>query len=94
MFQSADLCIINKTDLLPYVNFDMESCKVYARKVNPAIKFIELSATTGTGLTDWLTWLRSPANYHTTIQDNNTYLANRSSGNTVNMVTDNMHAIL
>ncbi len=94
MFQSADLCIINKTDLLPYVNFDMESCKAYARKVNPAIEFIELSATTGAGLADWLTWLRSPANYLTTIQDNNPNLAKRSSGNIENMVTDNMHAIL
>ena len=59
MFQVADLCLINKTDLLPYVDFDVEQCKKYARQVNPALVFFEMSATTGAGLENWLNWLRS-----------------------------------
>ncbi|HBK88891.1 MAG: hydrogenase nickel incorporation protein HypB [Cyclobacteriaceae bacterium] len=59
MFQSSDLCIINKIDLLPYVNFDCELAKTYARQVNPKLEFIELSATRGQGLEDWYHWLKS-----------------------------------
>lgn len=59
MFRSAQLCVINKTDLLPYVTFDMEKCKSYARKINPQIEFIELSATSGDGMQNWIEWLRS-----------------------------------
>lgn len=57
MFHSSDLCIINKIDLLPYVQFDVEKAKEYARRVNHHLEFIELSATTGEGMEDWLTWL-------------------------------------
>ncbi len=59
MFHSADLCIINKTDLLPYVRFNMAAAKTYALKVNPGLKFIELSATTGEGMQEWYAWLRT-----------------------------------
>ncbi len=59
MFSVSDLCIINKTDLLPYVDFDVEKCKEYARQVNPNIKFIELSATNGEGMEKWNSWLLS-----------------------------------
>ncbi len=59
MFQSSDLCIINKIDLLPYVNFDCEKAKTYARQVNPKLEFIELSATRGQGLDQWYHWLKS-----------------------------------
>jgi hydrogenase nickel incorporation protein HypB len=41
------VCIINKTDLLPYVNFNVEKAKEYALKVNHQLKFFEVSATTG-----------------------------------------------
>jgi len=58
MFQSSQLCIINKTDLLPYVNFDVEKTKSYARRINPAIQFIELSCTSGEGLSKWYEWLK------------------------------------
>jgi hydrogenase nickel incorporation protein HypB len=57
MFSVSDLCIINKTDLLPYVDFNVEKCKEYALQVNPNIKFIEISATKGDGMQDWLDWL-------------------------------------
>lgn len=59
MFSVSDLCIINKTDLLPYVDFDVEKCKEYARQVNPNIEFIELSATKGDGMEKWTNWLLS-----------------------------------
>lgn len=59
MFSVSDLCIINKTDLLPYVDFDVEKCKEYARQVNPNIEFIELSATKGDGMNKWTNWLLS-----------------------------------
>lgn len=58
MFHGSNLCIINKIDLLPYVKFDIEKAKNYASQVNPHIKFIELSATTGQGLDNWYDWLR------------------------------------
>lgn len=56
MFESSDLCIINKTDLLPYVDFDVEKCKAYARRLNPNLEFIELSAKTGEGMERWYEW--------------------------------------
>lgn len=58
MFHSAHLCIINKTDLLPYVPFDVEKAKAYARQVNHHLSFIELSAHTGEGMEAWYKWLR------------------------------------
>jgi hydrogenase nickel incorporation protein HypB len=59
MFESSDLCIINKIDLLPYVNFDCAKARTYARQVNPQLEFIELSATGGQGLDQWFHWLKS-----------------------------------
>ena len=59
MFSVSDLCIINKIDLLPYVDFDVEKCKEFARQVNPNIEFIELSATKGDGMEKWTNWLLS-----------------------------------
>lgn len=57
MFQGSQLCIINKTDLLPYVPFDMDKVKAAARSVNPGIGFIECSVLKGSGMEDWLTWI-------------------------------------
>ena len=59
MFHSSTLCIINKTDLLPYVKFNVEKAKEYARKVNPALEIIELSCTSGEGMQLWYDWLKS-----------------------------------
>ena len=58
MFHSSTLCIINKIDLLPYVNFDVEKAKAYARKVNPQLEIIELSCTSGQGMQTWYEWLK------------------------------------
>ena len=57
MFEGSQVCIINKIDLLPYLNFDVEKAKDYARKVNPNIIFFEVSATTGEGMDKWYEWL-------------------------------------
>jgi len=61
MFHAADIMLINKIDLLPYVNFDVEQSIAYARRVNPGIKVIQLSATTGGGLDIWYQWLTASA---------------------------------
>ncbi len=61
MFYTSELCIINKIDLLPYVQFDVEKTKDYARRVNHHLEFIELSATSGEGLEQWYQWLRRKA---------------------------------
>jgi hydrogenase nickel incorporation protein HypB len=58
MFETSRLCIINKIDLLPYVDFDVEKAKEYALRINPNLQFIEVSATKGDGMDDWLTWLK------------------------------------
>lgn len=57
MFAAASLMIINKTDLLPYLQFDVARCIDYARRVNPHIEVLQLSATTGAGMTAWLDWI-------------------------------------
>lgn len=59
MFHSSTLCIINKIDLLPYVKFDVAKAKEYARKVNPKLEIIELSCTTGEGMSQWYDWLKA-----------------------------------
>lgn len=58
MFSSAALCLINKIDLLPYVNFNVHMAKEYALRINPSLVFIELSATTGHGMEQWYNWLQ------------------------------------
>jgi hydrogenase nickel incorporation protein HypB len=57
MFQAADLMLINKIDLLPYVDFDLEQCKGFARQVNPQIQIMELSCHSGAGMQQWYDWL-------------------------------------
>jgi hydrogenase nickel incorporation protein HypB len=57
MFHSSQLCIINKTDLLPYVPFDVDKFKANALKVSPQLKFIEVSALKEDGLKEWYSWL-------------------------------------
>lgn len=58
MFDAAAICLINKIDLLPYVDFDVAQCQEYARRVNRRLRFFPLSARTGEGMADWLAWLR------------------------------------
>lgn len=59
MFAASTLMLVNKIDLLPYLNFDVERCIAFARRVNPAIQVIRVSATTGEGMGDWLTWIEA-----------------------------------
>ena len=56
-FFKADLMILNKIDLLPYVPFSLDLARKNARKVHPEIEIIELSCTTGQGLDNWRQWL-------------------------------------
>lgn len=58
MFQSADICVINKIDLLPYLKFDLEKAREYVRQVNHHMEIIELSAQTGEGMDEWVNWLK------------------------------------
>lgn len=59
MFAAAQLMVINKIDLLPYVSFDVARCIENAKRVNPYIQVIQVSATTGEGMDAWLNWLAS-----------------------------------
>jgi hydrogenase nickel incorporation protein HypB len=58
MFRAAELMVLNKVDLLPYVQFDPEQCITYARQVNPKLDVVSVSATRGDGLDAWYNWLR------------------------------------
>ena len=57
MFRASSLMILNKMDLLPHVDFGVDTCIAHARRVNPDIEVLQVSATTGEGLEDWYTWL-------------------------------------
>ncbi|WP_027856411.1 hydrogenase nickel incorporation protein HypB [Marinobacterium jannaschii] len=59
MFFAADLMILNKVDLLPYLDFDTEQCIAYARQVNPQIQVLQLSARSGEGMEQWIDWLEA-----------------------------------
>lgn len=61
MFHAADLMLLNKIDLLPYVSFDVERCIEYARRVKPDIRVLQISATRGDGLEEWLAWIEESA---------------------------------
>lgn len=58
MFYGSQVCIINKIDLLPYLKFDMDKLKEYAKKVNPNLIFFEVSAYTGEGMASWYQFLK------------------------------------
>jgi len=60
MFAAAQLMLLTKTDLLPHLSFDVQRCVDYARRVNPGIRILQLSATTGEGMDAWLDWLLHP----------------------------------
>jgi len=57
MFAAADLVIINKMDLLPYVDFDVERCAADARSLRPGVTVLPLSVRTGEGIDAWFVWL-------------------------------------
>jgi len=57
MFHAADVMLLNKVDLLPHLDFDVESCKEMARRVSPGITIFEVSSRTGVGMAAWYGWL-------------------------------------
>jgi hydrogenase nickel incorporation protein HypB len=61
MFHNSTVMLLNKTDLLPYLDFDVEKCKEYARRVSPAITIFEVSARSGEGMEAWYQWLLTGA---------------------------------
>jgi len=58
MFRAASLMLLNKVDLLPYVSFDVDRCIAYARRINPAMEVMQVSATKGDGMDHWTNWVR------------------------------------
>jgi hydrogenase nickel incorporation protein HypB len=74
MFAESRLAIVNKIDLLPYVNFDLEACSRHARSINPNIETLPMSAINGEGVGAWYDWIASHtpqianAQYVTTIR--------------------------
>lgn len=58
MFQAAELVLVNKTDLLPHLDFDVDAAVANARRINPRIASLCLSARTGEGMEGWYAWLR------------------------------------
>jgi hydrogenase nickel incorporation protein HypB len=61
MFHAATLMLLNKVDLLPHLSFDVARCLANARRVNPAIEIVEVSATSGAGMDAWLAWIERGA---------------------------------
>lgn len=58
MFRAAELMLLNKIDLLPHLRFDVDRCLADARRVNPGIEILQVSATRGDGMSGWYEWLR------------------------------------
>ncbi|MHB1360379.1 MAG: hydrogenase nickel incorporation protein HypB [Rhodocyclaceae bacterium] len=61
MFRAARLMLVNKCDLLPYLQFDVDQAIAYARRVNPLIEVIRVAATTGEGMPAWFDWIEKGA---------------------------------
>ena len=57
MFHSSDICVINKIDLLPHLDFNLDKCREYALKVNHKLEFFTVSATTGEGMDELYNWI-------------------------------------
>ncbi len=58
MFRVADVCVLNKIDLLDYVDFDVETFRENATRINPHLTFFETSAQTDAGIEMWVNWLK------------------------------------
>jgi hydrogenase nickel incorporation protein HypB len=71
MFHAADLMLLNKIDLLPHLEFDVQKCIDFAKRVNPDIEVMQVSATTGDGMDAWLAWLRAGYAKATAARDEN-----------------------
>lgn len=62
MFSICDVLLINKIDVLPYFDFDLEACKKYVLRLNPNMKIIPICARTGEGIDEFAAWLREQIN--------------------------------
>jgi hydrogenase nickel incorporation protein HypB len=58
MFHAARVMLLNKIDLLPHLDFDVEKCLAMARRISPGIRIFQLSARTGEGMKEWYQWLQ------------------------------------
>ena len=63
MFHKASVLIINKMDLVPYVNSRPDILKSNALKINPSLKVFEISCTTDAGIPEWCAWLEQQVSY-------------------------------
>ncbi len=61
MFAASDLMLLNKSDLLPHLDFDLSACIANALRVNPGLQILTVSARTGEGLPAWLAWIEARA---------------------------------
>lgn len=59
MFSICDVVLVNKIDVLPYFDFDMDKCHEYVKMRNPNAKLIPICARTGEGMDEWYDWLRN-----------------------------------
>lgn len=59
MFKAAELMLLNKIDLLPYLRFDVAKCIAYAYEINPGMRVLQVSAQTGEGMQIWYDWLKT-----------------------------------
>jgi hydrogenase nickel incorporation protein HypB len=59
MFRNASVLILNKIDLVPYVNCDVKALRANALSINPSLTIFETSCTTGQGISQWCDWLRT-----------------------------------
>lgn len=62
MFSICDVVLINKIDVLPYFDFDMDKCRKYIAMRNPNAKVIPICAKTGEGIEEWVSWLTQQVN--------------------------------
>jgi len=74
MFHAADLMLLNKIDLLPYLAFDVDQCVEYAHRINPKLEVLKVSATTGEGMERWLAWLTEGVDVATAARQQNVNL--------------------
>jgi hydrogenase nickel incorporation protein HypB len=59
MFAAADVLVVNKIDLLPYVDFDVTECAARARSLNPGLTVIPMSVRSGEGVDAWYGWIEA-----------------------------------
>ncbi|MBO4911143.1 MAG: hydrogenase nickel incorporation protein HypB [Butyrivibrio sp.] len=69
MFSICDVVLINKIDVMPYFDFDLEKCKEYILMRNPKAKVIPICAKTGEGFDEWINWLSENIDKAITYQD-------------------------